>query len=59
MQDNNDDSDLGREIERSWLIRGEYDKVFQAKADAYMLFGGILLVAIVLGFLLHALGIDW
>lgn len=60
MHDNDkDDYDLGREIERSWLIRGEYDKVIQAKGTAYLLFGGLVLVSVILCFLLHALGIEW
>lgn len=58
MFENNGDYDLGREIERSQLIRGEYDKVFQARGIAYLIFGGIILAAIVLCFLLKALGID-
>jgi hypothetical protein len=57
MHDNKDDYDLGREIERSWLIRGEHDKVYDAKGTAYMIFGGIVLVSIILGLLLNALGI--
>jgi hypothetical protein len=57
MHDNNDDYDLGREIERSWLIRGEYGKVYEARGNAAVIFGGILVVSIVLGFLLNALGI--
>lgn len=31
MSDQNDDFELSREIERSWLIRGEYDKVFEGR----------------------------
>ncbi len=57
MQDDKRDYDLGREIERSWLLRGEYDKVFEAQGTAYLIFGGIVVVSIVLGFLLNALGI--
>ena len=57
MYDHKDDHDLGREIERSWLIRGEYDKVFDARGTAYLIFGGIVVASIVLGFLLNALGI--
>lgn len=57
MHDNNDDYDLSREIERSWLIRGEYDKVFEARGTAYLIFGSIRVVSIVLGFVLNALGI--
>jgi hypothetical protein len=57
QDDKRDDYDLGREIERSWLLRGEYDKVFEAQGTAYMIFGGIVVVSIVLGFLLTALGI--
>jgi hypothetical protein len=59
MFDENKPDDLGREIERSWLIRGEYDKVFEARGLAYLIFGGVILVSIVLCFLLHALGIEW
>jgi hypothetical protein len=59
MYDEKNDYDLGREIERSQLFRGEYDKVFQARGVAYLIFGGIVLAAIVLCFLLNALGIDW
>lgn len=58
MHDNKDD-DLGREIERSWLIRGEYDKVFEARGTAYLIFGGVVLVGVVLCFLLNALGVQW
>ena len=57
QDDKRDDYDLGREIERSWLLRGEYDKVFEAQGTAYLIFGGIVVVSIVLGFLLNALGI--
>ncbi|MFN4260909.1 MAG: hypothetical protein ACK4RK_16565 [Gemmataceae bacterium] len=57
QDDKRDDYDLGREIERSWLLRGEYDKVFEAQGTAYMIFGGIVVVSVVLGFLLNALGI--
>lgn len=57
QDDKRDDYDLGREIERSWLLRGEYDKVLEAQGTAYMIFGGIVVVSIVLGFLLNALGI--
>lgn len=57
QDDKRDDYDLGREIERSWLLRGEYDKVFEAQGTAYMIFGGIVVLSIVLGFLLNALGI--
>jgi hypothetical protein len=59
MNDEKNDYDLGWEIERSQLIRGEYDKVIQARGLAYLIFGGIVLAAIVLCFLLNALGIDW
>ncbi len=52
-----DDNDLGRDIERSWLIRGEYDKVFESRGTAYLIFAGILVASIVLGFVLNALGI--
>ena len=55
--DQRDDYDLGREIERSWLLRGEYGKIFEAQGTAYMIFGGIVVVSILLGFLLNALGI--
>lgn len=58
MEDHNDDN-LGREIERSWLIRGEYHKVFEARAMGYLLFGGVLIGGSILCFLLKALGIDW
>lgn len=58
MHDGRDD-DLGREIERSWLIRGEYDKVFEARGMAYLLFGGVVIVSVILCFLLNALGIQW
>jgi hypothetical protein len=57
MQDNKDDNDLGRDIERSWLIRGEYEKVYEARGNAAAIFGGVVVVSIVLGFLLNALGI--
>lgn len=57
MQDDKRDYDLGREIERSWLLRGEYDKVFEAQGTAYLIFGGIVVASIVLGFLLNVLGI--
>lgn len=57
MPYNNDDYDLGREIERSRLIRGEYDKVFEARGIAYAIFGGIVVVSIILCVLLNALGI--
>jgi len=57
QDDKRDDYDRGREIERSWLLRGEYDKVFEAQGTAYLIFGGIVVVSIVLGFLLNALGI--
>jgi hypothetical protein len=57
QDDKRDDYDLGREIERSWLLRGEYDKVFEAQGTAYLIFGGIVVMSIVLGFLLNALGI--
>jgi len=53
----NDDNDLGRDIERSWLIRAEYDKVYEARGNAAAIFGGILVVSIILCFLLNALGI--
>lgn len=53
----NDDNDLGRDIERSWLIRGEYDKVYEARGNAAAIFGGIVIVSIILCFLLNALGI--
>jgi hypothetical protein len=59
QDDQRDDYNLGREIERSWLLRGEYDRVFEARGLAYLIFGGIVLVSIVLCFLLNALGIDW
>ena len=59
MHDNRDDYNLGREIERSRLIRGEYDKVFEARGTAYLIFGGIVLVSVVLCFLLNALGVKW
>ena len=55
--DKRDDYDLGREIERSWLLRGEYEKVFEAQGTAYMIFGVVVLVSIILAFLLNALGI--
>lgn len=58
MHDGRDD-DLGREIERSWLIRGEYDKVFEARGMAYLLFGGVVIVSVILCFLLNALGVQW
>jgi hypothetical protein len=57
QDDKRDDYDLGREIERSWLIRGEYDKVFEVRGTAYLIFGGVVVVSIVLGLLLNALGI--
>ncbi len=53
------DYDLGRDVERSWLIRGEYDKVFDARGTAYLIFGGIVLVSVILCLLLNALGIKW
>ena len=59
MHDNKDDYDLGRDIERSWLIRGEYEKVVEARALASMIFGGVVIVSVVVCFLLHALGIKW
>ena len=59
MTNQNDDYDLGQEIERSWLIRGEYDKVFEGRAIALLLFGGTVLVSLVLGLLIHGLGIEW
>lgn len=57
MYFNKDDNDLGRDIERSWLIRGEYEKVYEARGNAAVIFGGVVVVSIVLGFLLNALGI--
>jgi hypothetical protein len=57
--DNRNDYDLGREIERSQLIRGEYDKVFEARGMAFLLIGGIVLVSLIVGLLIHGLGIDW
>ena len=57
MDDRQDDNDLGRDIERSWLIRGEYDKVYEARGNASVTFAGVVVVSIVLGFLLNALGI--
>lgn len=59
MHDDKDDYDLGREIELSWLIRGEYDKVFEARGTAYLIFGGIVVVGVILCLLLNALGIAW
>lgn len=59
MYENKRDDDLGREIERSWLIRGEYEKVFEARGLASMIFGGVVIVSVVICFLLHALGIKW
>lgn len=53
----NDDNDLGRDIERSWLIRGEYDKVYEARGNAAAILGGIVIVSIILCFLLNALGL--
>jgi hypothetical protein len=57
QDDKRDDYDLGREIERSWLIRGEYDKVYEVRGNAALIFGGVVVVSIILGFLLNALGI--
>ena len=59
MSNQNDDYGLGREIERAWLIRGEYDKVFEGRAIALLLFAGTVLVSLVLGLLIHGLGIEW
>ena len=59
MYDNEKQDDLGRDIERSWLFRGEYEKVFEARAVASMIFGGVIIVSVVICFLLHALGIKW
>jgi hypothetical protein len=55
---NRDDYDLGREIEKSWLIRGEYDKVFEARGAAYRIYGGIVLVSVIVCGLFAALGSD-
>ncbi|OWK34129.1 hypothetical protein [Fimbriiglobus ruber] len=57
MRSNNDDYDLGREIERSRLIRGEYGTVFENHGIAYAIFGGIVVVSIILCVLLNDLGI--
>jgi hypothetical protein len=51
--------DLDRETVRSWLLRGEYDKAFDARGTAYLIFGGIVLASIVLCFGLAALGVEW
>lgn len=59
MPDDPKRDDLGREIVRSWLARGEYDKVIEAQGIAYLLFGGVVVVSIVLCVILSALGIKW
>lgn len=51
--------DLGREIVRSWIHRGEYDKVLEARGAAQAIFGGIVLASIVLCLLFAALGVNW
>ena len=56
MQDDGRD-DLGRDIERAWLIRGEEDKVFRGRAIGHLLFGGMVVVCIIVGLVIHALGI--
>jgi hypothetical protein len=57
MHDNRDDNDLGREIERAWLIRGEDHKVYETRGNAAMIFGGVVVVSIILGIVLNALGV--
>jgi hypothetical protein len=59
MSDKNDDYDLGREIERSWLIRGEYHKMFQARGMAMWLFLGLCIVAAIITLIVDGLGIKW
>ena len=59
MSDDPKRDDLGREIVRSWMHRGEYDKVIEAQGVAYLLFGGIIVVSIVLCVVLSVLGIKW
>lgn len=59
MHNDKDDYDLGREIERSWLIRGEYHKVVEAKGTAFLVFVGVFVVGIILCYLVKALGIQW
>lgn len=57
MYDKNDDFDVGREIQRSWLLRGEYDKFYEAQGLGYAFSGIVFLVCVVLGTLLKTLGI--
>jgi hypothetical protein len=57
--DKNDDYDLGREIERSWLIRGEYDRVFAARGMAMWIFLGLCVVAAIITLIVDGLGINW
>lgn len=55
--DSSDDS-FARDIERAWLIRGEEKKVSQARGIATLIFGAIVIVAIIAAFIGQALGIE-
>ena len=58
---NDDSSDhyiLGREIEKAWLIRGEFDKVLVTRGQSCLIYGAITLTAIVFGLLVKAIGVE-
>lgn len=44
---NRDDYHLGRVIEKSWLIQGEYNKAFEARGFAGLIYGGIVLFSVI------------
>jgi hypothetical protein len=52
------EDDLARDVELAWLIRGQEEKVSQARGLGTLIFGGIVLVSIIGGFIGQALGID-
>jgi hypothetical protein len=46
VSDKKDDYDLGREIEKAWLYRGEIDKVIAVRGKGMILVGVLVLLSL-------------
>jgi hypothetical protein len=57
VSDKDDDYDFRREIERSMLYRGEYDKVLAGRAAGLKIFGVMVVIAAILCLLYKLVGI--
>ena len=54
--DRREQYNLGEEIEKSRLIRGEYDQVFATRGLALLIFVGLIIFVLVIGFLFNSTG---